>query len=79
MSKYITTVEAAAFLCTHPGILRQARMSGFLFGRPAPTFYKIGIRKTVYRYDELEDFIVSGRVIPESQRANAVTETGGER
>jgi hypothetical protein len=78
MAKYITTIDAAAILCTHPGMLRQARMSGFLFARPAPTFYKMGTRKIVYRLDDLEAFVESGRVIPESQSAAAACDGAKE-
>lgn len=78
MTKYMTTVEAAALLCTHPGVLRQARMSGFLFERPAPTFYRIGARKILYCREDLEAFVESGRVVPESQRAKSDANTGGD-
>ena len=56
---YFTTAEAAEFICTSPEQLRAARVSGVLFGRPSPDFYKMGPRKVLYALDDLIAFVES--------------------
>lgn len=40
----LTTAEVAKILCTNDVVIRQSRVSGVLFDRPAPNFRKFGSR-----------------------------------
>ena len=59
LKKYYKTNQAAEFLSINPAQLRGARVSGVLFGRPAPEFYKVGPRRVMYKLDDLIAFVES--------------------
>ena len=57
--RYVGTNEAAKFLDTHQVTLRSARVSGLLWGRPAPEFIKARERKVLYDMNTLEEWVQS--------------------
>lgn len=57
---YISTEGAALLLATTPEVLRKSRVTGELFGRPAPTHLKIGVRKVLYKRSILIEWIEKG-------------------
>ncbi len=57
--RFLSTEQAAVVLNTSPVVLRDARSSGMLFGRPAPDYRKVGTRKIVYESQTLIDWVES--------------------
>jgi len=55
MSELLEHLEAARFVGAAPNNLKQSRVTGILFGKPAPHFEKRG-RKVLYRKSTLEKF-----------------------
>ena len=60
--RFLSTEDAAKVLNTNPVIMREARSSGMLFGRPAPDFLKMGTRKIVYEAQTLIDWVKASPV-----------------
>ena len=54
--KYLTTAQVAALFHTNPSVIRASRVSGLLFGYPAPKHVKLGSRKILYKTTEIERF-----------------------
>ncbi len=54
---YISTNQFAEVVQTSPIVIRESRVSGMLFGRPAPQYRKIGTRKVVYEVAEVKKWI----------------------
>ncbi len=56
---YLTSKETAEFLGTTHQIIKNSRLTGVLFSRPAPEFIRIGTRKICYSKATLIDWIES--------------------
>ncbi len=56
---YLTSGEAAEFLGTSTQVIKNSRMTGELFGRPAPEFIRVGTIKICYRKATLIEWIES--------------------
>ena len=54
----LKTSDVAEFLQTNPQTLRAARMSGFLWGVPGPSFKKFG-RVVRYEKQAIQEFLES--------------------
>ena len=57
--RYLSTWDVAKILNTSPTSIKEARCSGMLFGRPAPDYRKIGLRKIVYEAQIIIDWVES--------------------
>lgn len=53
----MTTKQVAQLLCTSDQVIRQSRVDGKLFGRPAPLHKRIGNYKILYEVEEIERYI----------------------
>jgi hypothetical protein len=58
---YLSTAQVAEVLGTNVSVIKQSRMTGLLFGRPAPEFIRIGERKLVYEASEIVRWINAGK------------------
>ncbi|BBN60267.1 helix-turn-helix domain-containing protein [Hydrogenovibrio marinus] len=61
---FLTSKEAAEFLGCAEITLRAARVSGVLFGLPAPAFKKLG-RRVYYSIEELEAWVLQIKNLPD--------------
>ena len=59
--EYLSTEHLADVLCTNKVVIRESRVSGTLFGRPAPEYIRIGERKLLYKASTIIEWIDAGR------------------
>ncbi len=58
---HLTTPEAAEFLGTVTQSIKNSRVSGELFGRPAPEFIRDGTSKLTYNKQTLIEWMEAGK------------------
>ena len=71
-SPYLTTQQVADILHTNASVIRASRVSGLLWGKPAPLFKAFGAKKILYCEDEIHKYVAAeeSRRITENQRTN---------
>jgi len=56
-SPYLTTQQVADMLHTNSSVIRASRVSGLLYGKPAPLHKLLGKNKILYCLNEIESYM----------------------
>lgn len=56
-SPYLTTQQVAEMLSTNASVIRASRVSGLLYGKPAPMFKLLGKKKILYCEEEIHKYM----------------------
>ena len=58
-STYLTTQQVAEMLHTNASVIRASRVSGLLYGKPAPLHKLLGKNKILYCIEEIDGYMES--------------------